>query len=180
MTKGFVGNQRAGKTLSAIMEALEYQEKVERDYQIPTSIYANFPCNFQYIAFEDWQELLEIKNAIVIFDEIDTAIDSRNFKSKDQMRFTHWFKQNGKKGITLLYTAQKFDLVEKRVREQTEFVLKCAKNYITGKLHRELLDMRGVSDIEMSTVIKNDVIHDPVAWYDLFNSFAVVKTTLKA
>jgi len=79
-----------------------------------------------------------------------------------------------------LYTAQKFDLVEKRVREQTELVLECAKNYLTGKIHRALKDMRGVSDIEQSIVIKNDVIHEPELWYKYFNSFAVVKTTIKA
>jgi len=179
MTIGAIGFQREGKTLTLVAHALLFQQYCWQELGMVVQIYCNFPCSFDYIHFENWEELRDIKDAIVIFDEIDTAIDSRNTKSKDQLRFTHWFKQNGKRGITLMYTAQMFSLVELRVRQQTDYVFECQKDFVNGYLIQRLWDKRSVPELEGSILRRRYINTKPSVFYGLYNSFAIVQTTLK-
>lgn len=175
----FEGNQRNGKTLGAVQWALLMQEMLWNFYRLRSEIYANFPCTFQGWQFDTWEDLVGVDNGIILFDEIDTAVDSRNFKSEDQTKFTHWFKQLGKRGNNFLYTAQRDNLVEKRVREQTDFIVKCTKNWLTGLLEQEWLDSQAGQEPERLIPIRKYVNYQPSVFYSLYDSFALVKTTMK-
>jgi len=175
----FEGNMRNGKTLGMVQWGLLLQELTLLLYQIKTDIYVNFPVSFPAIKFENWRELKKAQNSIILFDEIDTAIDSRNFKSEDQQEMTHLFKQMGKLGNTFMYTSQRDHMVEKRIREQTDFIIKCVKSWTTGKLVQQWLDSQAGQEPEKLIPMAKYTNHNPAAFYKLYDSFALVKTTLK-
>jgi len=173
MIFGAVGNQRAGKTLGCVAWALWFAERTNQ--KISTNLRLNIPDTVQW---ETWQEMVKKtpNNCIIIFDEIDTAIDSRNFKSEDQMAFTHWFKQLGKRGITFFYTTQRMHMVEKRVREQTDYTIMCTKNWLTGKLSEQWFDTQ--AGMDNAICVKSFVIDNPSLIYPLYDSFQTVATTM--
>jgi len=175
----FEGNMRNGKTLGMVQWGLLFRLATIAVYKIPTRIYVNFPVSFPATRFENWRELETAKNAIIMFDEIDTAIDSRNFKSEDQQEMTHLFKQMGKLGNTFMYTSQRDHMVEKRIREQTDFVIKCQKSWTSGRLIQQWYDSQCGQTIEEWIPLHRYVNTAPHEFYKLYDSFAVVKSTLK-
>lgn len=175
----FEGNMRNGKTLGMVQWGLLFQELAQKIYGLKTEIWANFPVVFEAKQFENWIELKRAKNAIILFDEIDTAIDSRNFKSEDQQEMTHLFKQMGKLGNTFMYTSQRDHMVEKRIREQTDFIIKCVKSWTTGKLIQQWFDSQAGQEPDKLIQMVKYTNHNPAIFYQFYDSFAVVKSTLK-
>lgn len=171
MIIGMVGNQRAGKTLGAVawlrfFAALAGQPVISNTF-----------LNFPHTTFKNWRELLKFKNGIVLFDEIDTAIDSRNFKAADQLEFTHFFKQLGKNGITLFYTTQRMHMVEKRVREQTDWTVMCHKNWLSGRLTERWYDTQ--AGAEQAILVRTYSLQNPQEIYKMYDSFKPIETTMK-
>jgi len=185
MIFGAVGNQRAGKTLGCVAWVLFFQTQSQYRrwngsiiIDPPQPISTNLEVFWANHHFSDWRQMMKITpdNSIILFDEIDTAIDSRNFKSEDQIAFTHWFKQLGKRGITFFYTTQRLHMVEKRVREQTDYLFHCRKNWLNGKLTEEWFDTQ--AGVEAAIPITKFNLEKPERIYKLYNSFQTVATTM--
>lgn len=171
MIFGFFGSMRAGKTMGAVVWSMYLSAITGQE------IWSNIPkLSIKYQYFEKWKELRRVRNAIVLFDEIDTTIDSRNWGSGDQIFFTHLFKQMGKLGITLLYTSQRAHMVEKRIRDQTDYRIDCTKNWLRNKLRQDWYDLQTT---EIGQLCKTYVITDPTKFYKLYDSFAVIATQMK-
>ena len=171
MIFGFVGNMRGGKTLGASLVSLAISEVLN----IP--VYANYPLfhpNYKY--FEKWKEIKDVTNSIIIYDEIGTSMDSRNYKSEDQITFTHLFAQMGKLGNTFMYTAQRMHSVEKRVRDNTDYFIYCERLWPTNSLRQTWFDTQ--QSVEEPTKIIEYIIEHPEKIYGIFDSFAVVKTQM--
>lgn len=174
----FEGNMRAGKTLAMTSWGLFFNDILRRR-GMQTSIWANYPINMPNVRnFENWRDLKHAQNALILFDEVDTAIDSRNFKSEDQQEMTHLFKQFGKLGNTFMYTSQRDHMVEKRIREQTDYIIKCVKDWRNNKLVQVWLDSQAGQEPEKLVLIRKFVIDNPRVFYKWYDSFAVVKTTM--
>jgi len=103
----FDGNMRGGKTMSMTMMACF----LSNIFEIP--VYANYSLSSDWFPlarrFETWRDLRNVRDSIICFDEINTSLDSRNFKSKDQIEFTHVFQQQGKMGNTFRYSVQRLN-----------------------------------------------------------------------
>lgn len=156
--------------MGMVVWALWLQEQTQQP------IYSNIPKmagNARY--FEKWRDLKKVENAIVLFDEIDTTADSRNFKSYDQIFFTHLFKQMGKKGLTFMYTSQRSHMVEKRIRDQTDYVIKTSKNWLTGKIKYDWFDCQ---TNEFGTHVKTYLLTKPSVFYEMYDSFAIVESQM--
>lgn len=172
MIYGFNGNMRGGKSLSMSIHALKLAQKSGQ------RVYCNYPLfgskvGVKVTQFETWKDLENVTNSIVLFDEIGTSMDSRNFKSKDQMYFTHLFAQMGKLGITFMYTTQRMHQVEKRVRENTDYLIKCRRLWPTDTIEQQWTDTQGDVPKHIKTVYFN-----PRPFYALYDSFAVVESHL--
>lgn len=144
--------------------------------EVKAPIVANFNPLGNSLYFDNWKTLKDIKNSIILFDELGTSIDSRNFKSEDQINFTHIFSQLAKKGNTFLYSAQRLNLVDKRVRDQTDYLILCNKDWNTGILSQTWLDTQ--QGMIGARFIGEYIIHDPAPFYDLYDGFEFVKTTM--
>lgn len=167
-----VGNQGAGKTLGSVVYVKRLSEITGQQ------IVSNAYLNFSYIYFEDWRQMVEVapNNSIILFDEIDTAIDARNFKSVDQILFTHWFKQLRKRGITFFYTCQRIKNVDVRVRDLTDYVAECEKDWLWNKLSVKWFDTQ--AGLERALFIKKVNVHDHFRVFPLFDSFKIIKSTM--
>lgn len=174
----FEGNMRAGKTLAMTSWGAYLQYIVRQNLGIYSPIWANYPLHIPFQRFTKWQELKNARNAIILFDEIDTAIDSRNFKSEDQQEMTHLFKQFGKLGNTFMYTSQRDHMVEKRIREQTDYIIKCGKDWRNNRLVQVWIDSQAGQEEEKLVYLRKYIIDNPRLFYKLYDSFAVVETTM--
>lgn len=173
MIVGHVGNQGAGKTLGSVMWAYYFS------FLTGAPIVTNVEMSIYHLHFFDWHDMVELApdNSIILFDEIDTAIDSRNFKSTDQIAFTHWFKQLRKRGITFFYNCQRLDMVEMRVRKQTDYVVMCRKNWLWNKLKADWYDTQ--SGLENAFLVKSFNLDMHQRAYSLYDSFKTIKTTMQ-
>lgn len=172
MIYAFKGNMRSGKSLGMTAWG------VLLSHMTGQTLYANYSIQHKnFRKFFNWHALEGVKNSIILFDEIGTAIDSRNYKSRDQAEFTHLFAQMGKLGNTLMYTTQRMHLVEKRVRDNTDYIINCIKLWPTESLVQEWFDTQ--SSVETPTHIRTYSLKNPQPLYKLYDSFEVVKTNMK-
>jgi len=174
MKMAYIGNQGHGKSLGAVAKTLILAELTNA--RIVSNIVLKSP---RYIPFTEWRELETMRNVIILFDEIATAVDSRNFKSGDQMEFTHFFAQLRKRGNTFIYTAQRFNLVEKRIREQTDYVIECVKVYHNKHwyLYQDLYDTQ--QGVERAKFLGRYHVAFPHYIYSQYDTLETVETTLK-
>ena len=116
---GFFGFQRSGKTLLASILA----EHLRQTHEIP--VYTN-------MSVENWTSIKSISDIpfdfepkTVLVDEIYFSLDSRAWK--DNTSSSIFLNTIGKQNILFMYTAISPDMVEMRLREQTELIF-IAKN----------------------------------------------------
>jgi len=172
MILSFQGKPRAGKTYSATLYAAIFQECR------PQPIYANYNLKLpNFHRFEKWRELENVYNSIIVVDEIMTMFDSRNYASTDQIYFTHLSMQLGKRGNTFIYTTQRFNAVEKRIRENTDFIVECYKKPPSQEIYQDWYDAQ--RNVDQPTFIDTKIITKPEVFYGLYNSFEIVKSKIK-
>lgn len=170
MIIGGFGNMRAGKTLGITALGVFLGTLTKQ------TIYANYHLNIEnYVYFQKWNELKNVRNSVILFDEIHTAMDSRNTKSSDQIYFTHLFSQMGKFGNTLLYTSQRFNAVEKRIRENTDFFFWATRHWPGSKLSQTWWDARESTETPKKL---NTYILRPEPLYGLYNTYEKVESTV--
>lgn len=77
----------------------------------------------------------------------------------------------GKMGNVFIYTCQREFQVEKRVREQTDYVIECTKDHLTGVLTQDWLDVQ--RGRETPKAIGRYVLPFPKRVYPHYNTFEV-------
>ena len=128
---GFYGFQRSGKTLLASILA----EYLRKSYGIP--VYTN-------MSVENWTTIKSISDIpfnfepkICLLDEIYFSLDSRAWK--DNATSSIFLNTIGKQEILFLYTAISPDMVEMRLRDQTELMF-IAKNIKSDYIEYMVID----------------------------------------
>ena len=120
---GFLGLPGHGKTVALTYILNEYRKKYGDDILICT----NYFFEGQDFAFDNWQQLLAQydKPLIVAWDEVQNEFNSRNFKNFPTALLTLLTQNRKGNGIQILYTAQRFDRVDKVFRELTNYFFDC-------------------------------------------------------
>lgn len=116
---GIIGNRGAGKT--CLMTDLLY-----KDYKAGRKVIANYHLKFPvvYMSFEKVATLPEeLQDATLGFDELGIGADSRAFFSKRNSKISKLVTQIRKRKCLLYYTVQRFNLIDKRIREQTDYFI---------------------------------------------------------
>lgn len=123
MVIAFLGRMGSGKTLNMSKWGSFFAEQCHKE------LIANYHLkNASY--FNTHKQIKDIKNAIICYDEITTDHDSRNWENN--VKFTHWFLQLRKIGCDFLYSTQRWNTVEKRIRENTDIIIRCSKKRQIG------------------------------------------------
>lgn len=120
----FLGEQHSGKTLALTCYAYDY-------YLNGYSVYSNFNLNFPHkkITSTFIKSVVENKEqfnkSVFVIDEIYLILDSRNFGKKSNKIFSYLLLQSNKRDVHIFGTAQYFNTVDKRFRENIKFKCYC-------------------------------------------------------
>lgn len=129
---GYFGLPGKGKTMAMTWEL----EKLRRRYKDKIYICTNYFYENQDFAFEEWQQLLKTydKPLVVAWDEVQNEFTSRNFKNFPLELLTLLTQNRKGNGIRIMYSAQRYNRVDKVFRELTHYAIMC--NTVFGRLTR--------------------------------------------
>jgi len=141
MVTGFTGLPGAGKTYWAVREA--------RDAILAgRDVYANFDI-IGARKFSDLQQVLTVRNGVIIIDEINLVCPSR-WWNKFPPELAYFWSQTRKFGLDIFWTAQHVDRVDKIIREISNYVWKLKKMetpfgsiHFANKFQPELISREG-------------------------------------
>lgn len=120
----FLGNQNSGKTLSMTYFCRVY-------YNIGYTIYSNYNLEFPHkkltkeLIEEYTESRQQFNKTVFAIDEIYLFFDSRSSQSKGNKIFSYFVTQTSKNDVVLLGTAQFFNTVEKRFRDNVNNMIYC-------------------------------------------------------
>lgn len=129
---GYFGLPGKGKTMGLTWEL----ERLRRKYKDKIYICTNYFYENQDFEFEGWEMLLREydKPLVVAWDEVQNEFTSRNFKNFPLELLTILTQNRKGNGIQILYSAQRYNRVDKVFRELTHYAIMC--NTILGRLTR--------------------------------------------
>lgn len=155
----FQGTLGAGKTLSMTRRGA-------LAFSAGQKVYSNYECIFAE-PITSLKHLLELRNAVLLLDELQTIVDSREFKNN--INLTQWILIVRKLGLSILYTTQFLGQVDIRVRHVTEYVYCCEKasyyGYPATKTY--LVKWQG----EGGRIVRTFVMPHTQELYNLYNTY---------
>lgn len=164
---GFWGFMGSGKTLNMTKWGILFSEITGRP------LYANYHINHpNFKFFSDFQELEQVRHAIILYDEIHVDLDSRGWDKKRQQAFTHWFTQTRKMYCSFFYATQSIDQLEKRVRNNTQYLFWCTKNK-RGELKEILLNVQ--LGMQQTIKINERTMSKPYLLYPFYDTTEIIK-----
>ena len=111
----YTGRLRSGKTLAAVRLATLLAARLS------FRLAANIPVTGG-ILLHTLEDLLDLRDAVVVWDEIQASLDSREYASQVSRLLTRELILFGKRGIVLLGTTPAFAMVDTRLRRLTYHV----------------------------------------------------------
>lgn len=158
----YLGEQNSGKTLSMTYEAYRY-------YKNGYKIYCNYHLSFPHekitkkIIIDYLKNKTQLNKSIFLIDEIYLFLDSRSFGTKTNKLLTYFLLQTSKRNVHLLGTAQYFNTVEKRFRENCNLKIYCSRttkkdgNYVDVHSSKRKIPGKDLY-IRMTCVIKRSLL----------------------
>lgn len=125
----YTGKFGSGKTSVMTVKALELCEKYPQLHVLTNYTLSNFPEHTDIIKLRSAEDILNApKNTIVLIDEIGTIFNSRDFssgkRSVPKPVFQH-LCQCRHRNMMILGTVQRFNLLDKQIRDITATVTEC-------------------------------------------------------
>ncbi|WZL74071.1 hypothetical protein QBE52_04855 [Clostridiaceae bacterium 35-E11] len=124
---GYLGLPGYGKTMAMSYELQKLREKYgDRIY-----IFTNYFWRDQDAPFDNWRMLLETydKPTIFAWDEVQNEFNSRDFKKFPTELLTLLTQNRKGHGKRILYTAQRWNRIDKVFRELTMHVAECKTRF---------------------------------------------------
>lgn len=120
---GYFGLYGSGKTMAMTYELKRLREKYGNDIYITTNYY----WKGQDFPFESWRQLIKEydKPLVVGWDEVQNEFCSREFRNFPVQLLTVLTQVRKGNGIKILYTAQRYNRVDKIFRELTQEAGEC-------------------------------------------------------
>lgn len=129
MICGFFGYQRSGKTLLSYLIA---QSLVNQGLRAYTNMHVSDP---NWVTIKSLQDVpLDYKPKILLLDECYYFLDSRNWSNNTSASI--FINTIGKQNILLFYTSISPEMIDKRLREQSNyiFIAKKSNSHISYQL----------------------------------------------
>jgi hypothetical protein len=114
---GFIGELGTGKTLSMTW----FAENKFHKHKIP--VYANYGFKHRKQFLKKPDDMKNLKNGCIALDEVWLWLDSRAFMKKQNKFLSGILLKSRRRGLDILYTAQDFSQVEKRLRNITDILV---------------------------------------------------------
>mgnify|MGYP001188899564 CR=1 FL=1 len=155
----FQGTLGAGKTLNmTVMGALAAASGQK--------VYANYRTVFAE-PLQSITHMFEVRNAVLLLDELQAILDSREFKSNAEL--TQWILIVRKLGLSVLYTTQFLGQVDLRVRHVTEWVYACEKVMHRGHKASKVTVVRWRG--EAGRIARSYILPHSDALYKLYDTY---------
>ena len=179
---GFFGLPGKGKTMALVNQLENYRKKYGDKIYITT----NFNYKNEDFPFKSWKMLLKPydKPIVVAWDEVQNEFNSRDFKTFPVTLLTLLTQNRKGNGIQILYTAQRYNRVDKVFRELSHWAVECST--LWGRLTRlkwyhwmdyEQLNQAVGVDLKMSikpikreSFIQTDILRDLYDSYKMLES----------
>lgn len=166
----YVGRKGRGKTLTLVKDAYFYYLK---GWKILSNMQdLQFGETFNPKDLFNNNFLKELKNTVLVIDEIQHFFDSRRSMSKKNIDFTHFLQQIRKNNIRLLGSIQRIGNVDLRVREQLDILV--FPNHIKdfGICEALYIDETSIEDGDLGNILKSEIkiIFDAKPIYKLYNT----------
>lgn len=171
----YKGKRGAGKTLTMIKDAYV-------NYLKGWKVLRNFDCTFgEYISEEEILSLdknSNIRNCIIMMDEVQIFFDSRRFMKKQNMNFSNFVQQIRKRNIILLCTTQFSNTVDLRLRQHIDYV--CYPTFIKGLevVETIYIDMTSIEDNIINNIKEPNyikIVYNPKKIYKMYNTEEMIK-----
>ena len=139
----FLGEQNSGKTLSMTYYAYRYYK---RGYNVFSNYNLAFPHTklTKELIQEYTKGMRQFDRSVFLLDEIYLFLDSRNFAKGINKILGYFLLQTSKRGVILFGTAQYFNTVEKRFRENSNFQCYCNRVYKTDEKFIDVKDSQRI------------------------------------
>jgi hypothetical protein len=138
-----IGDTGAGKTLSMLKIALQYQ-------QDGMTIFSNFKLigvDYTPITFDDIIDFPEyLHDGVILLDEGHIGVDAYNFFSKKVKDITKFTTQTRKRKLIMIYTTQVFTQVAKRLRDLTNYIIECKETVTKGVIYARIFDRSKINN----------------------------------
>lgn len=179
---GYFGLPGAGKTMAMVWTLEKYRKKYGNKIYIMT----NFHYKNQDFHFTTWRDLLKEydKPLVVAWDEVQNEFNSRDFRNFPVELLTLLTQNRKGNGKQILYTAQRWNRVDKVFRELTHYAIECRT--IFGRLTRlkyyhwmdyenlqatPIIDKKiKIKPIKFETFVQSDYLRD------LYDSYKMLET----
>ena len=141
------------------------------DYSLGHKIICNYKVNFdaKYMSFEKVATLpKELEGATLGFDELGIGADSRNFFSKRNNNLGKLIMQLRKRKCLMYYTVQRLNLIDKRIRQQTDQLILMEKTPQKGKF------LLRVIESNTSLLISKSIFNGDKIW-DLYDTNEIIE-----
>jgi len=136
-----------------------------------TPIYSNYPLKFA-TSFRSFLEICEKDHVTIAWDEIHASMDSRGFKEAASRVYTHWLTIISHFSTNLFYTSQFLHLVDRRLRDLTDYMFFCSGGRTTDTIRATVVYW------PQGKIVGRVTFGPKQSVYPLYDSFAIIKPTL--
>jgi len=157
MLIGITGDLGAGKTLSGVI----LSNFIART--IGVELKSNMERMIGSDVVRSMKEVWQLNNCVFLWDEMWLTADSRLWKNNVAM--SQFIMLTRKKGLIIIYTAQMFGQVDKRIRGVTDYVITCEK--------REEGIWLSFLHMYSGTIGRRYLIPEPSQFYSLYNTLEI-------
>lgn len=171
MIIGFIGSMGSGKTLTMVKYAFTYHKS---GYKVYSNIKLRFP--YDEYSLQGLLDLTEnnkdLKKSVLLLDEAHIFIDSRNSVSKKNKIISYFLLQTRKKGCHLFYTTQRFHQIDKRLRDNTDILIKC---YTKTTKKGEKYTLNIINTFKDDCLVTKKYLYESKKYYKLYDTYEVVR-----
>lgn len=180
MIIGIVGRMGSGKTL--LMTYLSYKA-----FMSGQAIFSNYRLTYPHkiITKKDILSYAEkkssLENCVLLIDECQIMLDCRNFQKNSMITF--FLLQTRKRGVDLIYTTQQFFNVDKRLRENTDYIIECqplkskrkpGQDDKADRLKGIKFSISQYDGRNCFTLLKSGILPKPQDIYKLYNTYQII------
>jgi len=172
----YTGRRGSGKTLSMVKDG--YKMKLNG-----LKIYANIELHFaEYIENDDIINIqnTELRDCVLIIDEIQLIIDSRRSARKGNVDFSYFIQQIRKRNIIILCTTQFSGTVDLRLRQHVDILARPKFDKELKVCEITYIDLTAMNDIlymndENFQIPSITIIYDAELIFPLYDTNRIQK-----
>lgn len=111
------------------------------------NVYSNYQLNFPYKRLKRLSDIETANNGILLLDDLEAWLSSRQWKSKESQEIMQIILQGGKRNLDLIYSCKRPENIDVLLRDTTDYWVKC--NLLPNFVAKDIIDFENkASEIE--------------------------------